>query len=94
MLTDRAGTWQVTAELADRLNRALRGWSNNFNVATVARPYRSLDRLHYCAVAPVVSARVRSALGFGAIAITAARGDVAVAHAAFSIAARSAVVVR
>src|SRR6059036_1555862 len=47
-LTIRSGAWQETTGLVAKLNRALRGWANYFEVGSVTKAYRVLD--NYTAV--------------------------------------------
>jgi RNA-directed DNA polymerase len=42
-LTIRSGAWQETTVLVGKLNRALRGWANYFDVGSVTKAYRALD---------------------------------------------------
>jgi RNA-directed DNA polymerase len=42
-LTATSTTWQETTHLVGKLNRALRGWANYFEVASVSRAYRAID---------------------------------------------------
>jgi len=43
-LTAEAMVWQETTALVGKLNRMLRGWGNYFQVGTVSRAYRAIDR--------------------------------------------------
>src|ERR1700739_1422267 len=42
-LTIRSGAWQETTGLVAKLNRALRGWANYFEVGSVTKAYPALD---------------------------------------------------
>ena len=42
-LTDLKTGWQETTVKVAKLNRALRGWANYFQVGTTSQAYRALD---------------------------------------------------
>ena len=42
-LTEMTSTWQDSAVLIAKINRALRGWANYFSVGTTSKAYRAVD---------------------------------------------------
>jgi RNA-directed DNA polymerase len=43
VLTEMTSTWQDSAALIAKINRALRGWANYFSVGTTSNAYRAID---------------------------------------------------
>ena len=59
-LTDLKTGWQETTEKVAKLNRALRGWANYFQVGTRQPGISRARQLHRTAVAPVVAQQVQA----------------------------------